>query len=164
MKKIILLLLSSFFINSINAQTSLDYALYEKICEYRTQNNLPCWVWNSDVWLVANSHSLYQVEKGEMGHYESNLIRFRVGNRFTYHGIPWNYAAENCAVTDVSGLTTEEMATKILELWKASPGHNGLLLSTLPESGAVSCVKGSDYKWSHDHQWWAYATLNVCEQ
>jgi len=161
MKKIIILSLTFFFALYSYAQTNLDVILYYKICEYRKDNGLDCWVWSDNVWKVAKSHSAYQTQTGTMGHYGGSSTKRLAGERFTYYGIKWIYVGENCAVTNSDGKDDIAIANKILFLWKNSPEHNALLLSDRAEFAGVSCLKGRNYKWSHNDHWWTYATLNV---
>jgi len=164
MKKTILLLLTISFNIISYAQTDLDVLLYYKICEYRTENDLPCWEWDEKAWKVAKSHSEYQSQTGYMGHDGGSKIRRYAGQRFTYYNFEWSYVGENCAVADSKGMEMMEIADRIMVLWKASPSHNKLLLSTNARFAGVSCVKGTDYKWSSNYYYWTYATLNIYRQ
>jgi|19_taG_2_1085344.scaffolds.fasta_scaffold158745_1 uncharacterized protein YkwD len=163
MKKIILLSLILFYSLFSNAQSDLDYLLFTKICKYREDNGLNCWDWDGDAWKVARSHSLFQSNIGLVQHSGNSEKRKYAGERFTSYNIFWTYVGENCAVIDTPELNEDEIACKILEMWKQSPPHNKLLLSEKAPMGAVSCIKGTHYKWSQDYEW-TYATLNIYEQ
>jgi len=161
MKKIILLSVTLFLSTYIYTQSDLDVILYYKICEYRKDNGLNCWKWSDKAWYVAQTHSQYQKQTGFMGHYGGSELKKLAGERFAYYGIKWLYVGENCAVTNSDNKDDIEIANKIMFLWKKSPAHNALLLSNKAEFAGVSCLKGRDYKWSHDDHWWTYATLNI---
>lgn len=164
MKKIILLLLILSFNLTSYAQTDLDVLLYYKICEYRAENNLTCWKWDNKAWKVAKSHSIYQSKTGYMGHDGGSKIRRYAGQRFTYYNIDWHYVGENCAVANTKGMDMAQTVNRIMAMWKASPAHNELLLSTNAKFAGVSCIIGTEYKWSHNYYYWTYATLNVYRQ
>ena len=159
MKKILILLLTLLNLNSTFAQSDLDYLLYYKISQYRTQNNLKPWKWDDNAWKVAHSHTYYQIKTGKMGHKEILKERYYAGERFTSYDILWTYVGENCAVIDMVGLDLDGIASRILELWKNSPPHNTLLLSSTADFAGISCEEGLTYK--HYDGPWMYATLNV---
>jgi len=144
-----------------NGSSDLDILLFYKVCKYRERNGLKCWKWDNRVWKVAKSHSEYQAANGYMGHDGGSAAKRFAGQRFTHYGIDWTYVGENCAVTDSKGKDIIQIADRILELWKLSPRHNELLLSTNSEFIGISCINGTDYKWSHNYHWWTYTTLNV---
>jgi uncharacterized protein YkwD len=161
MKKIILFIFSISLTLSAFSQSYLDYLLFEKCNQYRSQNGLREWEWSDRAFKPAEHHSDYQVKTGIMGHKENTITPWAV-DRLKYYGIDWEYSGENCAVVMASGSTYEQIANLILKLWKESPSHNRLLLN--PEDGefaAISCKIGRNYKWSKDEYNWMFCTLTV---
>ena len=162
MKKILVLLLTTISLTSAFSQSDLDYLLYYKISQYRIQNNLKPWKWDDSAWKVAHSHTDYQIKTGKMGHKENLKERYYAGERFTSYDVLWTYVGENCAVIDMVGLELDEIANRVLELWKNSPPHNTLLLSSSADFAGISCEEGLTYK--HYNGPWLYATLNIYRQ
>ena len=160
MKKILSILLCVTITTLSVAQANLEKILFEKICDYRYSKGLSCWTWDDDIWYVSDTHNDYQIDEGEIGHYESDYDKGSVGRRYTYYNIEWNYAGENCAVVNSYDKSEEEIASTILANWIKSPPHLKLLLSKQGKFGAVTCTLTYHYKWSKDHPW-TYATLNV---
>ena len=146
---------------SLFSQTYLDYLLFNKCNEYRRQNGLKEWKWSDKAFKPAEHHSDYQVRTGEMGHHE-NSVTPSASSRLKYYGINWVYSGENVAVVESTSRNNEEVAERILYLWKKSPAHNKLLLNPdNADEGAVSCKIGRNYKWSKDQYDWVFCTLTV---
>ena len=143
------------------SQTYLDYLLFNKCNEYRRQNGLVEWKWSDKAFKPAEHHSDYQVKVGEMGHRE-NTVTPKPTSRLDYYKINWIYSGENVAVVESTNLTNEEVAERILYLWKNSPPHKKLLLNPDDaEVGAISCKIGRNYKWSKNEYDWIFCTLTV---
>lgn len=161
MKKILLTTLLLIISLTTFSQTYLDYLLFNKCNEYRRQNGLKEWKWSDKAFDPAEHHSKYQVKVGEMGHTE-HTITPRPTSRLNYYNINWVYSGENVAVVEATSRTNEEIAERILYLWKNSPAHNQLLLNPDDaEVGAISCLKGRNYKWSKNEYDWIFCTLTV---
>ena len=69
MKKILTILLTILTISSYG-QTKLDLLIFDKVNEYRVENGLSTWVWESKVFLVAEKHNNYQVKISDISHKE----------------------------------------------------------------------------------------------
>lgn len=164
MKKILLTYFTLLLSLTALSQTSLDYLLFKKCNEYRKQNGLVTWEWSDKGFKPAEHHSNYQVKNGSMGHGE-NSVTPRPTSRLDYYNINWIYSGENVAVVCSSPLSEEEIAERILYLWKTSPPHNNLLLNPDDgEVGSISCKVGRNYKWSKGEYDWIFCTLTVFKE
>ena len=160
MKNLILSTILVFFTMSVFSQTQLDHLLFDKCNEYRRQNDIKEWTWSNKAFVPAEHHSKYQAKTGDMGHKE-NTITPSPTSRLDYYDVVWTYSGENCAAMLKTGLTNEEIANKILDMWKDSKIHNDLLLRRDGDLGAISCRIGRNYKWSIDEYAWVFCTLTV---
>ena len=143
------------------SQSNLDHLLFNKCNKYRSQNSLREWKWSDKAFEAALHHSKYQVKTGEMGHNENSPTPTPT-SRLDYYGIDWVYSGENAAVVESTNRSNEQIAERILYLWKKSPPHNKLLLNPDDaEVGAISCLKGRNYKWSKNEYDWIFCTLTV---
>jgi len=127
MKKLITILLLTLTLVSYG-QTALDKEIFRLVNEYRVSNDLKAWEWDQEVFNVAQKHNLYQIKINKVSH--THPVNCDVGDRLTVGNIKWWASGENLARITSGGLTINEIATRTVEGWKNSPGHNWLLLGT----------------------------------
>lgn len=170
MKKLLILL---FLICSqvSFSQTDLDYLLFIKINDYRTDNGLPSWKWDDFIWDVASKHTQYQSKSGYMGHREDIDIKNHnevtgLLDRFKEKKVYKHYVcnksivvAENVLVVLTDNKSIVELTETMLQMWIDSPPHNGTLLHPDYEYGSISCILGNE--WKDIPGKWMYVTLNV---
>ena len=168
MKKLITILLLILTLSSYG-QTKLDLLIFEKVNNYRTENGLDSWRWDDRVFVVAEKHDNYQLSISDISHDE--LIDVdgheeisRLAHRFDAVFTDWLRSGENLAVVNIVDLSLEEIATKTLEMWIASPPHNRTLLHpTRYYGGAISSHQSTTWSRSKDlsNNNWVYVTLNL---
>jgi len=170
MKKLLLLTFILFFKTSFS-QTNLDFLLFIKINDYRTDNGLSSWEWDPFIWGVSNKHTNYLVKSGYMGHRENIdvenhnevnglLDRFKEKNVYNYYVCNESISVgENVLVFLPGDDPIEVVAKNMLQMWIDSPPHNQTLLNPDYTHGSVSCLKGTT--WNGFSGNWLYSTLNV---
>ena len=169
MKKLVTILLLFLALLSYG-QTKLDSLIFENVNEYRIENGLSPWEWDSRVFLVAEKHNTYQVKISDISHKELQDVENHVevsdlSQRFDSVFVNWTHCGENTAVVNTLGMTLEEIAIKTVEMWIASPSHKGTLLQpTKYYGGAISSHHSTVWarsKYSSNNSW-VYVTLNLC--
>ena len=162
MKKLITILLLTLTLITYG-QTELDKEIFRLVNEYRVSNDLKAWVWDQDVFKVAEKHNLYQVKIENISH--SEPVNGDVGDRLTAGNVKWWSSGENLTSIPSDGLSITEIATYAVEVWKNSPGHNWLLLGTdtYYQYVGISSKKTTNYNYvnSSTARDWTYITLNV---
>ena len=68
MKRLIISLLLISTISNYYSQTSLDYKVFEKINEYRVENQLPELEWSDKIFHAAKHHIDYMIKVGVLEH------------------------------------------------------------------------------------------------
>jgi len=148
MKKLITILLLFLTITSYG-QDILDSLVFEKINEYRIENNVHALTLDTSIYKVAYLHSKYLHDNGYpfnypygSGHYEEVLVN--PSDRLRAQGVPFVACGENIASFSVvlvgkdGWVDMEDMVNHVLKLWINSPGHHKLMLSPKPTKGALA--------------------------
>ena len=150
MKKILLILLTTLSLN-LYGQSVLDMMVFDRINDYRVENSLKPFIFDTLVWKAANHHSIYLAENKYLSHYEDVLKM--PSDRLRSVGITiTKCSGENVNAFPLDGESDEYLSLIIFTLWVRSPIHNELLLKDTPKYGAVSSYTISDV---------LYSTLNV---
>ena len=144
----IILFIISF---GLNAQTDLDSLLFDKVNEYRESNGLNSLAWDSNVYKMANHHSVYlkilnqdstksiithledvDVEEFEEMLYPNDRFKKYVNNKFDFRGENVGGVLKNRKTSN------EKLVDLIFESWKTSSEHNQLMLNPKTKFGACS--------------------------
>jgi len=147
MKKLITILL--FLSVTSYSQDVLDSLVFEKINEYRIENNIHALTLDTSIYKAAYLHSKYLHDNGypyqyplSSGHYEEILVK--PSDRLRAQGVPFIACGENVASFSVilvgkdGWIDMEDMANQVLNMWISSPGHHKLMLSPKPTEGAIA--------------------------
>ena len=119
---ILTLILTTF---SLNAQTKLDYLVFDKINEYREENNLVKLKWCDKTYLASEHHTNYMVQIGDVLHKEENNTP-KPSDRLLLYGANFTLVGENCTSLYLTNLCLEDMSTEILQNYNALKGRFGL--------------------------------------
>lgn len=150
MKKLILILLliSSYTLSF--SQTILDSLIFNKVNEYRNQNNLKKLEWDTTMYNVAKNQSEYMAASGHLYHdqIESDSIYFKItsdfSKKFINKGLTCNCSAsENAGVVyNIDKLNNDSIVSILMSYWKKSPVHNRVLLYEHLKYGGISTTVG----------------------
>jgi uncharacterized protein YkwD len=153
MKKLVLF---SMLVLSLTtySQTDLDFKVLNLVNEYRLENHLHPFTWDTMMFKVADNQSKYMSATGHLYHDQimSDSLKFNVTpdftTKFTNQGVNFKcYASENCSVVfNVDKLSTDSVAKYVVEGWKKSPPHNEMLLDVIITSVGVSHLIGYKYE------------------
>jgi uncharacterized protein YkwD len=149
MKKIIILFLLA--IQFVSAQTKLDSLVFGKVNQYRLENGLKEFKFDTVCFKSSKHHTSYLYRKNLAvwpnsfcGHSEDTLkdhsdrYKFYSNNkRFLHLGEVAQSISKNYKVIDTDYL--DKMASSIVDAWKSSPKHNELILKSDFLFGGVSC-------------------------
>ena len=125
------------FIFSFSFGQKVNELILKKINIYRKQNGIPELTYSPQAELANRQMLNYMVETSTvpLDHTQKIQSKFpktfdtfidRIAYLYQYN---YNYVGENlCSFVDLK--TDEERSNKVLELWKNSPKHNALMLST----------------------------------
>jgi|ETNvirenome_6_85_1030632.scaffolds.fasta_scaffold02614_8 uncharacterized protein YkwD len=168
MKKLITILFLFLTITSYG-QTKLDIEMFKVVNEYRISNGLNAWVWDQQVFKVAEKHNHYQTQISDIYHGEPKNVKNHieinsVGGRLDAGGVgDWIKCGENLAVVKSDDLTISAIAKKTLWMWIGSPSHKKLLLSPNGDYiyGAISSKITTEWTGAIGTHTWTYLTLNV---
>jgi len=157
MKRIlsIILFMISF---GLNAQTTLDSALFDKINEYRVSNGVSEIAWDTNIFKAANHHSTYL----KLLNYDSlrtfithsEAIRLDDFEELMYFTDRFKkYVPSKCILIseNITGtlkhrnFPEEKLVDIIFNNWKKSKKHNGIMLSPKLKKGACSIVVFVNY-------------------
>jgi len=142
LKRLIISLLLISTISNYYSQTSLDYKVFEKINEYRVENQLPELEWSDKIFHAAKHHIDYMIKVGVLEHAENNNTP-HPSNRVELYGVKWRIVGEILTVIHVTEVSEDVKATRIVQSWKKSPGHNEIMLTKDFTHGASSCGLGT---------------------
>ena len=161
LKRLTIALLLISTISTPYSQTSLDYKVFEKINEYRGENKLPELEWSDKIFHAAKHHIEYMIKDKVLAHAEKNNTPDPF-NRVELYGVKWRSVGEILTVIHVAEVSEDIKATRIVQSWKESPGHNEIMLTKDFTHGASSCGLGT-LKIHGDWPWLLSATVLVRE-
>jgi hypothetical protein len=149
---IFLLLLSS----TCFSQTKLDSLILTKVNEYRLENGLEGLHFTSVGQCVSENQVDYMVLSGCVNHEQIEVVddfiiepdyakrNFRCGVDTLDSNTA--YMEVLSAIMDTTNLSMEEIATKVVEGWKKSEGHNFAILLPMIEYVGISSKVGFSVK------------------
>ena len=105
-------------------------AIFTLLNQYRAQNKLSQLTWSDDAAARALTQSQYMVAKGVLSH-----------DNFSVRAKGFSYANENVAYFQVSSITDSDGASKFMEMWKNSAGHDANMKATQPTMCGVAVYK-----------------------
>jgi uncharacterized protein YkwD len=153
MKKLVLF---SMLVLSLvtHSQTDLDFKVLKLVNEYRVENHLCPFTWDTIMFKVAVNQSNYMSSTGHLNHNQLKMdsTKFKVapnfGTKFTSQGVNFNCTVyENCGVVfNTDKLSNDAIAKDIVEAWKKSPPHNKLLLNSIMTNVGISHLIGYTYE------------------
>jgi uncharacterized protein YkwD len=137
-----------------HSQTDLDFKVLKLINDYRVENNLHLFVWDTIMFKVADNQSRYMSSTGHLYHDQvmSDSLKFKVTpdftTKFTNQGVNFKcYASENCSVVfNADKLSTDSIAKYVVEGWKKSAPHNEMLLDVIITHVGISHLIGYKYE------------------
>lgn len=130
-------------------QTKLDSLILEKVNYYRIENGLTTLKFTSIGQCVAENQVDYMIHSGCMNHEQiEDVDGFEIEPDFAKRNVKCGvdtldsettYMEVLSSVRDTSDSSIEEIATKVVEGWKSSEGHNfAILLPTIEFVGVSS--------------------------
>jgi uncharacterized protein YkwD len=153
MKKLVLFSMLALSLVT-HSQTDLDFKVLKLVNEYRVENHLCPFTWDTMMFKVAVNQSNYMSATGHLYHDQimSDSLKFKVTPDFTTkfikQGVNFKcYASENCSVVfNADTLSIDCIAKRVVEGWKKSPPHNEMLLDTVLTHVGVSHLIGYKYE------------------
>jgi uncharacterized protein YkwD len=143
MKKIIILFLLA--IQFVSAQTKLDSLVFEKVNQYRIENGLKEFKFDSVCFKASKHHTSYLVKTGRVGHSEDSLKEPKDRMKVFDKKNKWTIICEVALSTkprnikDIDIDINEKLATDVVNGWKSSKDHNNILLDKNCSFSGVSC-------------------------
>ncbi len=127
----------------INKET-LNYYLLDSLThvylnKFRKENNLPPLLWSKELYRASKHHSKVMACKGAIWHGE--ILDSNYANIDSIKMYLKLFAGENCQASSFKQpIKYNDYASKIIEIWKSSPGHRQNMLNNYTKSSENTTI------------------------
>ena len=158
MNKTILNILFVFLTLNVFSQTDLELLVFQKINDYRVENDRHRLKWDDATYKSTQIHTEYMIKDGKLCHTEDS----ETPNWWDRLNKGYVLGNENVGYAPIYDYSLEELSHNMVESWKSSAPHNKALLNKNATVGAVSSGDGIDLEnWNGTTYNLKYFTLVV---
>jgi uncharacterized protein YkwD len=131
---------------SLKSQTDLDFKVFEKVNDWRIENNIEPLTWCDKAYQVAKNQSTFNRLTKSISHNQFQhdsigdfIIEDKFEKKFHNKEIKAMMYGENIArILSFGTGSIDSLSTHVVELWKGSYGHNLMMLMGEVQFGAIA--------------------------